>query len=358
MTSNNGSTLTAECDLFDNCTTGMNFYANTSGNSTADGPGRGGAGSLLPFAIAQPFLWFFMFISNLAVLLVYRRSLGFKTLTNYFVYNIAAADLCMSFNMLVQMVFFLWPVLSTSMSLCMLRLELMSFFTTVSLLSGFFATIDRFMVIVVHRHYHSVMSVRNVKLMIAVAWLYSFCFAAIPFFNNNWDTVGRCEFVTVVPAWYIVYGSSQNVVSTVVEIILYVAIFHVANRRRRVFKRELTLSSNGAGSGVTARVPKEQQSLRGAKFMGIVLIAYSLCWTPFAVLGYIQIYCYHPTLTMVRMVTVYLGISNSLLNPIIYAWQKREFREGLKRLLGRHTTTGRVHPEGSTRRTSLTDRHS
>nr|KAG5692413.1 hypothetical protein BaRGS_032466 [Batillaria attramentaria] len=202
----------------------MNFYANTSGNSTADGPGRGGAGSLLPFAIAQPFLWFFMFISNLAVLLVYRRSLGFKTLTNYFVYNIAAADLCMSFNMLVQMVFFLWPVLSTSMSLCMLRLELMSFFTTVSLLSGFFATIDRFMVIVVHR--------------------------------------------------------------------------------------------------------------------------------------YIQIYCYHPTLTMVRMVTVYLGISNSLLNPIIYAWQKREFREGLKRLLGRHTTTGRVHPEGSTRRTSLTDRHS
>lgn len=66
-------------------------------------------------------------------------------------YNIAAADLCMSFNMLVQMVFFIWPALSSSEQLCMCRMELMTFFTTVSLISGFFATIDRFMIIVVNR---------------------------------------------------------------------------------------------------------------------------------------------------------------------------------------------------------------
>ena len=85
------------------------------------------------------------------MLIVYRRYLGFKTLTNYFVYNIAVADLCMSFNMLVQMFFFIWPQLSTSEHLCLFRMELMTFFTTVSMMSGVFATVDRFMIIVVNR---------------------------------------------------------------------------------------------------------------------------------------------------------------------------------------------------------------
>ncbi|XP_070194111.1 adenosine receptor A3-like [Littorina saxatilis] len=318
--------------------------------------GRSGGGSLLSFAVAQPFIWFFMFFSNLAVLVVYRRYLGFNTLTNYFVYNIAVADLCMSFNMLVQMLFFIWPTLSTSEYLCLFRMELMTFFTTVSLLSGFFATIDRFMIIVVNRHYHTIMSTYNVKLMIAFAWFYSFCFAAVPFFANNWDTVRRCEFVTVVPAGYIVFGSCQTIVSTIVEIVLYVAIFYVAGRRRRQFKRDLNQSTiSGRGACGRPGAPKEQQSLRGAKFMGVVLITYSLCWWPFAVLGYIQIYMYHPTLTMVRMVMVYLGISNSLLNPLLYAWQKKDFRDGLRRLLGLHNRQARVHTELSTRRTSVAD---
>ena len=91
--------------------------------------------------------------------------------------------------------------------------------------------------------------------------------------------------MTVVPAWYIVFSSSQTIFSTIVEIVLYISIFYVADRRRRFFKRDLNLASMGAGWPTGVRVPKEQQSLRGAKFMGVVLITYSLCWTPFAVLG-------------------------------------------------------------------------
>ena len=49
----------------------------------------------------------------------------------------------------------------------------------------------KLVVMVVCRHYHIVMSVRNVKLMITFAWFYSFVFAAVPFFVNNWDIVQR-----------------------------------------------------------------------------------------------------------------------------------------------------------------------
>ena len=45
--------------------------------------------------------------------------------------------------------------------------------------------------VAVCRHYHAVMSVHNVKLMIAFAWFYSLVFSAVPFFVNNWDTVQR-----------------------------------------------------------------------------------------------------------------------------------------------------------------------
>ena len=67
---------------------------------------------------------------------------------------------------------------------------------------------------------------------------------------------------------------------------------------------------------------------------------------------------YHPSLTMQRMIMVYLGISNSLLNPLVYAWQKKDFRDGLRRLLGLDQRQASVQPERSTRRSSWTDRPS
>ena len=67
---------------------------------------------------------------------------------------------------------------------------------------------------------------------------------------------------------------------------------------------------------------------------------------------------YHPSLTMQRMILVYLGISNSLLNPLVYAWQKKDFRDGLKRLLGLRQRQASVQPERNTRRTSWTERPS
>ncbi|XP_046334092.1 mu-type opioid receptor-like [Haliotis cracherodii] len=303
-------------------------------NVTGGSKSQGLPPLLLGFAIAQPFIWFFMFTSNLIVLIVYKRYLGFKVHTNVFVYNISVVDFCMSFNMLFQMLFFLLPKLNSTEFLCMFQMELMSFLTTVSLLSGIFATIDRFLIIVYNNQYHNIMSMRNVKIMVAVAWIYSFCYAGVPFFVNNWDIYPKCEFVRVVPAWYIGFGSCQQILSTICEICFYVAIFHVAHSRRRNVSRE-------AGSA------RREQSLRGAKFMGVVLIVYSLCWTPFAILGLIQIFSYHPVLTYVRMTSVYLGISNSLLNPIVYAWQKRDFRDGCKRLL--RCPRSKVNPSSGSR---------
>lgn len=72
---------------------------------------------------------------------------------------------------------------------------------------------------------------------------------------------------------------------------------------------------------------------RSARTLGLIIGGFLICWMPFFVVATVDPFCpdcYVPRL--VRSFVLWLGYSNSLLNPAIYAIWDKSFRRSFKRL--------------------------
>ena len=75
---------------------------------------------------------------------------------------------------------------------------------------------------------------------------------------------------------------------------------------------------------------------KATKTLGIIMGAFTACWLPFFVLAPIQPFCHAPACEIPRWLTtlfLWMGYTNSLLNPIIYARFNREFRTPFREIL-------------------------
>lgn len=79
--------------------------------------------------------------------------------------------------------------------------------------------------------------------------------------------------------------------------------------------------------------------IRAAKSFLIVIGAYCLCWTPFCVTLFLDIIKMEKNNSKVSLIFLWLGYTNSCLNPLIYTWKYKQFRSALisvgKKIRGR-----------------------
>lgn len=66
-----------------------------------------------------------------------------------------------------------------------------------------------------------------------------------------------------------------------------------------------------------------------AKSFLVVIGAYFLCWTPFCITLFLDIVMKGKVNSKVSLICLWLGYSNSRLNPLIYTWKYRQFRNAL-----------------------------
>ena len=73
--------------------------------------------------------------------------------------------------------------------------------------------------------------------------------------------------------------------------------------------------------------------------LGIIMSAFTICWLPFFILALLEPLIKYDPGPAIKSFTLWLGYSNSMLNPVIYVTFHQDFRRAFRELLRCHWST-------------------
>ncbi|XP_055381571.1 octopamine receptor beta-2R isoform X2 [Condylostylus longicornis] len=319
---------------------------------------------------------------NLLVIISVMRVRKLRVITNYFVVSLAMADImvaimAMTFNFSVQ-VTGRWLF---SPFLCDLWNSLDVYFSTASILHLCCISVDRYYAIVKPLKYPINMTKTVVAALILNTWISPALLSFVPIFAGWYTTEAhkifvienpdKCEFV-VNKVYAVVSSSISFWIPCTIMIFTYYAIFKEANRQEKqlamrqgnamLMHRHSTsgtgvgsIGTNGealSGSGSSKTLTlheiesehtptkdkhliKMKREHKAARTLGIIMGTFILCWLPFFLWYVITTLCGDscPCPDVVVAVLFWIGYFNSTLNPLIYAYFNRDFREAFRSTL-------------------------
>uniref|UniRef100_A0A8D0SN07 Adenosine receptor A2 n=2 Tax=Sus scrofa TaxID=9823 RepID=A0A8D0SN07_PIG len=195
--------------------------------------------------------------------------------------------------------------------------------------------------------YNGLVTGTRAKGIIAVCWVLSFAIGLTPMLGWNscsQQEVGKnqsqgcregqvaCLFEDVVPMNYMVYFNFFACVLLPLLLMLgvYLRIFLAA-------RRQLKQMDSQALPGERARSTL-QKEVHAAKSLAIIVGLFALCWLPLHIINCFTFFCpgcrHAPPWLM--YVTIILSHTNSVVNPFIYAYRIREFRQTFRKIIRSH----------------------
>ncbi|XP_012535826.2 octopamine receptor beta-3R isoform X2 [Monomorium pharaonis] len=328
-------------------------------------------------------------LGNALVIASVRRHRKLRVPTNRYVVSLAMADLlvavcAMTFNASVELSG-KWLLGSI---MCDVWNSMDVYFSTASILHLCCISVDRYYAIVRPLEYPAIMRTVTVTAMLCSAWTLPALISFIPI-CMGWYTTQQhldfrrknpqiCMFVVNLP--YALISSCVSFwIPGVVMIIMYCKIYKEAIRQRAALSRAssstvlnnvyLRRSSGGSrhpsrtshqlllhpsdasdygrplsyrssaaelnvenGTSIRQQTKSWRAEHKAARTLGIIMGAFLLCWLPFFI-WYLTTSlcgeaCYVPD--TVVSVLFWIGYFNSALNPLIYAYFNRDFRDAFK----------------------------
>lgn len=184
------------------------------------------------------------------------------------------------------------------------------------------------------------------KGIIAICWVLSFAIGLTPMlgWNNCSQLKDRnhsqdceegqvaCLFEDVVPMNYMVYYNFFACVLVPLLLMLgvYLRIFLAARRQLKQMESQ-PLPGERARSTL-------QKEVHAAKSLAIIVGLFALCWLPLHIINCFTFFCqecsHAPPWLM--YLAIILSHSNSVVNPFIYAYRIREFRQTFRKIIRSH----------------------
>ncbi|XP_041825110.1 alpha-1A adrenergic receptor [Melanotaenia boesemani] len=313
-------------------------------------------------------------LGNILVILSVLFHHQWRSVTHYFIANLAAADLLLSSAVL--------PFSATSEALgrwvfgrpfCNVWAALDVLCCTASILSLCVISIDRYLAVSYPLRYPAIATGRRGLTAVAALWGLSAAISVGPLFgwkepDPEDETVCR---ITEEPGYALFSALGSFYIPLAIILAMYCQVYTVARRETKTLRE----SRKGEGvemEGVTLRIHRGNSAQTGkqedseeaamhkrpsfplprllkfsgeekaATTLGIVVGCFILCWLPFFLV--LPIGSIFPSLKpseTVFKITFWLGYLNSCLNPIIYPCFSQEFKKAFLNVLwGRCLRTG------------------
>uniref|UniRef100_A0A8D3CRD9 G-protein coupled receptors family 1 profile domain-containing protein n=1 Tax=Scophthalmus maximus TaxID=52904 RepID=A0A8D3CRD9_SCOMX len=257
----------------------------------------------------------YIFLGSLSVaticgnLLVITSIIYFKQLhtpTNYLILSLAVADLLVGVLVFpFSMVFTVTSCLYHEDLFCKIRDSFDVLLCTSSILNLCCISIDRYYAVCQPLTYRSKINAHATVIMIMVSWGIS---VLIWYWYNNSDVL-IANTMGPVFSFYL---------PAIIMLCIYFKIFLVAQ------KQVNSIQSTKSGATVSRMERKATKTL--ATVMGVFL----LCLTPYFLCIVFQPLAYYPPPIPVTETLNWLALSNSMLNPLIYAFFYSWFRSALR----------------------------
>ncbi|XP_014207204.1 octopamine receptor beta-2R-like isoform X1 [Copidosoma floridanum] len=318
---------------------------------------------------------------NLLVIVSVIRHRKLRIITNYFVVSLALADMlvamfAMTFNASVQ-IMGRWLF---GYFMCDVWNSLDVYFSTSSILHLMFISVDRYYAIVKPLSYPTSITKRVALFMLLACWISPAIISFVPIFNGWYTTEENDQFRHAHPdecmfrvnKGYAILSSSISFwIPCTIMTLTYYSIFREANQQEKQMHARMGTAillshrpsrdnvngeiNSGGGSSKTLtlnevsgaaehlhtptkdkNIMKMKREHKAARTLGIIMGTFIACWLPFFIWYLTTSLCgpnICPCPDIVVSLLFWIGYTNSALNPLIYAYFNRDFREAFKNTL-------------------------
>ncbi|XP_044000389.1 alpha-1A adrenergic receptor [Gambusia affinis] len=306
-------------------------------------------------------------LGNILVILSVLLHHQWRSVTHYFIANLAAADLLLSSAVL--------PFSAASEALgrwvfgrpfCNVWAALDVLCCTASILSLCVISIDRYLAVSYPLRYPAIATGRRGLTAVAALWGVSAAISVGPLFGwkePDPEDETECR-ITQEPGYALFSALGSFYIPLAIILAMYCQVYTVARRETKSI-RESTMGQEVEMGGVTLRMHRGNAAAqagkhedgeeagthkrpsfplpkllrfsreeKAARTLGIVVGCFILCWLPFfLVLPIGSIFpSYKPPETIFK-ITFWLGYLNSCINPIIYPCFSQEFKKAYHNML-------------------------
>ncbi|XP_034143836.1 adenosine receptor A2a-like [Esox lucius] len=272
------------------------------------------------------------------------------TVTNYFLVSLAVADMCVGALAIPCAILTAKGVPRHDLYLCLLMLSVLITLTQSSIFSLLAIAVERYIAILLPLRYCMLMTPRSAILVILVTWVLAFLIGLVPLmgWHKKPPDSGYCLFVLVVDMNYMVYFNffACMLAPLVVMFIIYTQIFATVKRQLRRIAAE---GGAGDAKGQAAQAAGANRELKTATLLFLIQFLFAACWIPLHAINCFLLLCPGcPVPLELLLAAIILSHANSAINPFLYAYKMRTFRNTFKAILLCFRAQGGEKEGGST----------
>ena len=277
------------------------------------------------------------FLGNSLFILAFSNTPSLRSPQNFYLVSLAIADIlnavvCMPVTLAVS-IKGKWDF---SDVICQLQGSLISVFSTVSLLTLCMIAINRYVKITRSAPlYRRLFSKGNVLCSIALSWIVTVFLNYSAYFVSktvHYFHPGKCLcFVTIYLKDKLgIY--SAILYSIVVSVSFNPIVFSYYKVLRKIRAHFVQVRSSSFRDDDSTVAFAGEAKITTMLFATI--LAFFICWTPSVIIDFYEVIAgYYKLPRQVYMLNIFTYVSSSAINPIIYGFMRREFKEGYKRAL-------------------------